>query len=265
MSRRALPVAVVMPCFNVSDTVHRALRAIANQSSTPIEVVAVDDGSADETALVLEDAAAAQWPFQLRTLSLGSNRGVADARNAGLAAIGPDVSYVAFLDADDWWFPEKLERQIGWMEDHPHIAWTTHRCVVGDQTAQPAQSSQSPLVTPISVRRLLFRNPIATATVVVRRPLPSAFRTGWRHCEDLMAWIDWLNAGHKAVMLEEVLACLGRLPGSRGGLCGDHPAMYDGELRVLDDLQRSQVLGPLEAAGWKTHVWLRHQRRRLCR
>lgn len=265
MSRRQLSVSVVMPCFNAAETVRRALRAVASQSRPPVEVVALDDGSTDETPKVLETAATEPWPFQLKTLSHRSNCGVADARNAALAAIDGDISYVAFLDADDWWLPEKLERQIAWMENHPDICWTAHRCVVGDRDPKHERSADPPLATPISVRRLLFRNPIATATVVVRRPVPSAFRTGWRHCEDLMAWIDWLNAGCRAVMIEQILACLGRPPASRGGLCGNHSAMYDGELKILGQLQRSRVLGTLEAAGWRAHAWLRHNRRRLCR
>lgn len=265
MNCRQLSVSVVMPCFNAAETVSRALRAVASQSLPPVEVVAVDDGSTDDTRVVLETAATESWPFRLKTLWHHSNRGVADARNAALAAIDGDISYVAFLDADDWWLPEKLKRQIDWMEDHPDISWTAHRCVVGDPDPKHDRSHGPPLATRISVRRLLFRNPIATATVVVRRPVPSTFRSGWRHCEDLMAWIDWLNAGCKAAMIEQTLACLGRLPASRGGLCGNHSAMYGGELEIINQLERSRVLGTLEAAGWRAHAWLRHNRRGLCR
>lgn len=263
MATSPLPVTVVIPCFNVEKTVDRALNSIAAQSRPPMEVVVVDDASGDGTLACIRAAATRLHALPIRVLALDRNGGAGEARNAGLAAAA-DSSYVAFLDADDWWLPGKLERQIGWMDRHPDVGWTAHRCDVGHRSPGGLPATE-PTTFPLTVRRLLLRNPVATASVVARRPLVVGFRSGWRHCEDLMTWIDWLESGRRAVMLDEVLACLGRPPASPGGLCGDRLAMYRGEQRVVEDLRRSHRLGPAEALAWKTYVGLRRLAREVRR
>jgi len=264
MTGAPLPVTVVLPAFNAECTLDRALRSVNDQTSHPAEIVVVDDASTDDTAARLRAAADAAGPIPTRVVSLGRNAGAAEARNAGLAAASPATRYIAFLDADDWWLPRKLERQIGWMQDHPEVPWTAHRCTVGEPAAARLATVAAPVTSPISLRRLLIRNPIATAAVAVRRPIAAPFRTGWRHCEDLMAWIDWITAGREGVMLEEPLACLDRPPATPGGLCGDRPAMAAGELRVLDELGRAGRLLPLERLIWRAYFRLRQLRRSLC-
>lgn len=94
-----------MPVFNAAAFVGEALDSVLAQTRSPDEVIVIDDGSTDATPEVLERYGAA-----IRVIHR-ANAGAAAARNAALAAA--TGTHVAFIDADDFWFPTKLERQLG--------------------------------------------------------------------------------------------------------------------------------------------------------
>ena len=104
-------VAVVVPTFNRADLVVRALSSVARQTRLPDEVVLVDDGSTDKTAEQVEG----RFP-EVRVLRQ-ANRGVSAARNLGIRSTSAE--WLAFLDSDDEWLPEKLERQLSALESQP--------------------------------------------------------------------------------------------------------------------------------------------------
>ncbi|HVA14421.1 MAG TPA: glycosyltransferase family A protein [Stellaceae bacterium] len=99
-------VTVVMPCFNAARTVRDAMAAARAQSYRPIEIIAVDDGSTDDTLALLRQAAGSD----LQVIACAQNGGVAAARNRAIAAARGE--FLAFLDADDTWAPDKLSRQM---------------------------------------------------------------------------------------------------------------------------------------------------------
>jgi glycosyltransferase involved in cell wall biosynthesis len=104
-------ISVVIPAFNRAHCVGDAVASVLAQTCKDFEIIVIDDGSTDGTAEVLE-----KFGGQIRLLRQ-DNRGVAAARNAGIrAACG---KWVAFLDSDDRWHPEKLERQINALEKYP--------------------------------------------------------------------------------------------------------------------------------------------------
>jgi glycosyltransferase involved in cell wall biosynthesis len=260
-----LSVSVIVPCHNAEATFERALESIANQTRPPAEVIVVDDASNDGTACVLRRCAERPWPFAFTVITLPRSTGPGEARNAGWAATRPATAYVAFLDADDVWLPQKLEGQIEWMEKNPDVAWTAHRCsILGSERMRAPDDATPPKVPAITRHMLLTRNSVATPTVVARASVRSRFREGWRHCEDLMLWLDWLDEGADGAMLDLPLASLGRVPGTAGGCTGDLAAMYRGEQRVLGTLTKEGRISGLEAAAWRGYAWLRYQRRRMC-
>lgn len=266
MTRAAcLPVSVIVPCHDAEATVERALESIANQTQPPAEAIVVNDASTDRTAWLLRRCAERPWPFAFTVITLPMNMGPGEARNAGWNSINPAAVYVAFLDDDDIWLPRKLERQIEWMEKHSDVAWTAHRCsILSSQRMRAAEDALPGKGTVITRRRLLARNSVATPTVVARASVRSRFREGWRHCEDLMLWLDWLDEGARGAMLDLPLAYLGRVPGTAGGCTADLAAMYRGEQRVLGTLAEEGRISGLEAAAWRGSSWLRYQRRRSC-
>lgn len=101
-------VSVIMPVYNAAAWLPRAVDSVLKQSHHNLELVAVDDGSSDDSLAMLESFA--RDDARVRVHREPVNGGVANARNAGVAAAQGD--YIAFLDADDWWHPAKLERQL---------------------------------------------------------------------------------------------------------------------------------------------------------
>lgn len=98
-------VSVIIPCFNASAWVARTLECVATQSHANLQILAIDDGSTDDTRSILERHEDARL-----TIIGQANAGAAAARNAGLAAARGD--FVQFLDADDLMDPLKIERQL---------------------------------------------------------------------------------------------------------------------------------------------------------
>ena len=108
-------VSVVIPAYNAAWCVRRAVDSVLAQEYRDFELIVVDDGSRDDTAAVL-----AGYGDAVRVVGK-SNGGLSSARNAGISAARGD--YVAFLDADDWWLPTKLARQVDLMEGRPDLVF----------------------------------------------------------------------------------------------------------------------------------------------
>jgi GT2 family glycosyltransferase len=109
-------ISVIMPAFNAVDTILFAFASLQAQTCGDWECIIVDDGSTDETARIVQ----AVGDSRIRFHGLNPNRGRGYARQYGLSmALG---KYVAFLDADDWIYPNKLCDQLQLLEDEPDIA-----------------------------------------------------------------------------------------------------------------------------------------------
>jgi glycosyltransferase involved in cell wall biosynthesis len=104
-------VSVVIPTFNGERFLADTLRAVLSQTLAPIQLIVVDDGSADATTDIV--AAAAPSALVVRQ----ANAGVSAARNHGLRLASGE--FVVFLDQDDIWHPQMLQRQVAWLDAHP--------------------------------------------------------------------------------------------------------------------------------------------------
>jgi glycosyltransferase involved in cell wall biosynthesis len=108
----SVELTVIIPTFNRRQLVERAVRSVLAQTRSIEDIIVVDDGSTDGTG----DALAAAFDDRIRYV-WQANRGVAAARNHGLRLARG--RYIAFLDSDDEWTPEKTDRQVRWLEAHP--------------------------------------------------------------------------------------------------------------------------------------------------
>jgi glycosyltransferase involved in cell wall biosynthesis len=110
-------VSVLLPCFNVTETLSEALDSIRQQTLTDIEIIAVDDGSTDTTGELLQEASREDSRL---TIISQPHAGIIPALNAGLAACR--TPYIARMDADDRAHPARLEHQKSWLDQHPRVA-----------------------------------------------------------------------------------------------------------------------------------------------
>jgi len=104
-------VSVIIPAFNAATNIRQTLNSVLAQTYQETEVIVVDDGSSDATSAVVEEFVTKDARFQLVQQS---NAGVRAARNTAIRKARG--KYIAPLDADDYWFPEKLEKQVACAE-----------------------------------------------------------------------------------------------------------------------------------------------------
>lgn len=121
-------VSVVVPAYNVAWCIRRAIDSVLAQDFGPCELIVVNDGSTDETAQVLAAYGEALHPIHQ------SNRGMSAARNVGIKSARG--MYIAFLDADDWWLPGKISRQVELMQSRPEIGFCSTAARVEDGEGQ---------------------------------------------------------------------------------------------------------------------------------
>lgn len=105
-----MKISVIIPTWNRADTIVRALHSVLQQTVKAHEIIVVDDGSDDDTAQRLAEFTGVTRLFQ-------SNAGVSSARNRGIRAATGD--WIALLDSDDEWLPEKLQRQSAAISEDP--------------------------------------------------------------------------------------------------------------------------------------------------
>lgn len=185
-------VSVVIPTRNRRDMLLQALRSVLAQMDVPIEVVVVDDGSGDDTP----SSVTALADPRVRLVVNESSRGVAATRNRGVGeAIG---RWIAFLDDDDLWAPDKLSRQLSAAQDSGR-GWVYAGAVSVDASLRIVSRGAPPSSEEV-LRDLLLRNtvPAGASNVVVRKDLldsAPAFDVKLRHLAD---WDLWIRLGLKA-------------------------------------------------------------------
>src|SRR5690348_13147078 len=100
------PVSVIIPTHNRSDFLRNAITSVLNQTYQDFEIIVVDDGSTDNTSEVVANFSDERITF----IRHDTNKGGSAARNTGILASKCD--YIAFLDDDDEWLPDKLRKQM---------------------------------------------------------------------------------------------------------------------------------------------------------
>ena len=201
-------VSVLMPCYNTAATLATALDSIASQTLGDFEVVAVDDGSTDETASILSSRA--QRDQRIRVLRR-EHAGIIPALNAGLAEC--QAALVARMDSDDLMRPTRLEKQAEYLDDHPEMEVVS--CLVaGFPAGEVREGFQlylewlNSLRDDESIRREMFvESPICHPSVMFRKSAVLALggyqENGW--AEDYDLWLRAALAGWRFAKLPEVL------------------------------------------------------------
>jgi glycosyltransferase involved in cell wall biosynthesis len=156
--------SVIVPAFNAAADIPAALASVFAQSFAAYEVIVINDGSSDDLESSLR-------PFRDRILYIEQpNRGAAAARNAGIRAARG--RYVAFLDADDVWHRDFLERQIGYLDSHPECDLVYSDALISGDTPLAGRRFMegAPSREPVTLLSLLnLESHVLTSTVVVRR------------------------------------------------------------------------------------------------
>ena len=195
--------SAAIAAYQVSEFIGDAIESLLAQSLPPIEIIVCDDGSTDDL-----DAALA--PYAQRILLLRKeNGGEASAKNA--AAWAASGHFLAILDADDVYFPERLEALAELSVDRPDLDILTADChlVINSRYVRNCYDEGYRFEVDDQRRGILERNFVGPGLMAVRRDAFLAvggFDEGFRHATDWDCWIRMIFAGSRVGMVNEPLA-----------------------------------------------------------
>ncbi len=214
-------ISIIVPLYNKSSVVARTLASISAQTYTDWEALIMDDASTDDSL-----QAARKWiqtsahPEKFRLIALGKNGGVAGARNRGMEEARG--RYLAFLDADDIWLPQKLERTLSLLQEKEaafvYTGYVFARENKIEEIGLPIREealeglSRTHAVAELDFKHALSRTIIFTSTVMLdRTKIPkSLLQMPQMESEDTATWWRILKSGISAYGLDEVLSLYAR-------------------------------------------------------
>jgi dTDP-4-amino-4,6-dideoxygalactose transaminase/glycosyltransferase involved in cell wall biosynthesis len=210
-------VSVLIEAYNHEPFIAQAVEsAVQQRTDFPIEIVIGEDCSTDGTRAVLlglRDRYPDKIRLLLRKRNLGNIGNLTDALSACRG------EYVALLDGDDFWTsPDKLQRQVAFLDAHPAFSSCAHDAVVVDEAGRPVAGADRRRLFSrvITLRRMLISDPVRTCTVMFRRGLFGAFPE-WYSTALLGDWpLHVLNLMHGAMWYDRRTAAAYRMHG--GGL-----------------------------------------------
>ena len=193
-------VSVIIPAYNAERFLEETVRSVMNQTVQDWELLILDDCATDGTYALAERLAAEDDRITL--LKNEQNMGVARTRNRGFDLCRG--KYVALLDSDDVWHPEKLERQLARMEETAADFSYTSYAIVDIE----GKKTKADFLVPgeVTYSDQLTRNAIGCSTVMLKKELLDKYRfaTDFYH-EDYVLWVQLLRDGCRAAGCTEVL------------------------------------------------------------
>jgi teichuronic acid biosynthesis glycosyltransferase TuaG len=196
-------VSIIVPVYNAASYIEQTIHMVSAQTYKDWELILVDDASTDGSADLIEKLIAAQGK-RIKLIRKKVNAGPAEARNAGIGA--SSGKYIAFLDADDIWKPEKLEKQVAFMEK-TGCAFSFHSYEFGDEDANPTgKIVHAP--KKLTYRKALSRTVIFTTTVMfdTEKIDIEMIHMSQVPSEDTATWWRILKSGFVAYGMDENLA-----------------------------------------------------------
>jgi hypothetical protein len=245
--------SVIIPAYRATGTIARAVRSALEQTHAPKEVLVIDDGSPDNLAETLQ-------PFRERvTLIRKQNGGVASARNAGLERATGDL--IAFLDADDYWEPEKLRCHADLYERYPQLGLTWSRYYIQEAGQERtffwgrrSEDMYDRVMSPTGKAAFDLAMLISTITVVVPRRLLEIerFPVDFATAEDRHLWVRVIPVA-PVYCISEALStvCLQPNSLSRSNLGRDCSSV----LQLIREYR--QLLGWAGRRKWESHTLYR--------
>lgn len=197
-----MKVSIIMPCYNAEATLEESIQSVLDQTFPEFELILIDDGSRDATRSIME-----QYQLRdsrIRVLCNQENRGVSYTRNFGIREARYD--WIALLDGDDCWPPDKLKKQVAAVDQNPGCALfftgSSFMTFTGERSGYIFHAKQR-----VTYQDLLYQNLIPCSSVMVKReamlkhPMNEAYAVG----EDYITWLQILKEYGYAVGVDEPL------------------------------------------------------------
>lgn len=233
-------VSVIMPVYNDTVYIRDAVQSVLRQTYPSWELWIVDDASTMDVRSAVADLLTDE---RIHFLRLSENRTAAGARNVGIAAA--KRRYLAFLDSDDWWLPEKLEKQVRFMQEkNIAMSFTSYRRVSenGRKVGRVIEAEGM-----VDYSRLLKGNCIGCSTVMIDRRQCAAVKMPLERHED---YITWLNLAKKKLSICGLAEDLARYRVGENSLSGNKLKSLWWTWKVYRESQRLSFFRSLLCLGY---------------
>jgi glycosyltransferase involved in cell wall biosynthesis len=209
-------ISIVIPVYKSAHTIAATLDSVRTQTFRDYEVLITDDESSDGTLDICRQYAREHPEMRISTVSI-PHSGVAAARNDALARASGE--FVSFLDSDDHWMPQKLERVAALIGRDSQADLIYHDVMMVARDGQRWRHSSGPSPSDPYRRLLLETNFLATTAVTVRRSCVATAggfdcNPDFEICEDYELWVRLARARAKFVYVPVILAEIVRMDGS---------------------------------------------------
>ncbi|MFJ1626559.1 glycosyltransferase family 2 protein [Marinilactibacillus psychrotolerans] len=193
-------VSIVTPVYKAEKYIKETIQSVLNQTYENFELILIDDCSPDNSAIVIKDIA--KKDSRIKYVKLEKNSGAAVARNKGIELA--QGRYIAFIDSDDKWYPEKLDKQINFMEDNKVAFTYTKFEMINDDGSLKNEAAKLP--EKLNYKGLLKNTAIACSTVVIDRKLIGDFSMPLvRKGQDTATWLKILRNYEYAYLVNQTL------------------------------------------------------------
>ncbi len=192
-------VSVVVPMYNAARFIEQCVASVQAQTVSDWELLIVDDGSTDESLAIATRFADQDARLRVLPVQPGTPRGVSRARQRGVDRARGE--FVAFLDADDVFFPEKIERQVSALRNQPECVLCHTAVLAKGNDSEHVTLQQAHFDTAGSRTRTytfhtradaLRRNPVCNSSVMVRRKALQNIRLAMPQLFQYEDWVLWL-------------------------------------------------------------------------
>ncbi len=205
-------ISVIMAAYNAEKTIEQAIMSVLTQSYKNLELLVVDDCSSDHTVSIVE--CIAKKDVRVKLVQNPKNSGVSYTRKQGLEKSAG--SWIAILDSDDVWDPEKLEKQIELQKEKNADLLYTGSAFMNENGKRIDWYLHAP--AELTYRQLLKQNLVSNSSALVRKELYDQFyAVGDRMHEDFAIWLGILKTGRKAYGVDEPLLVYRLAKSSKSG------------------------------------------------
>lgn len=240
-------ISVIIPVYNSEKTIEKALLSVKNQTWKGFfEIIVVNDGSTDSSKSIIENYRV-ENPAQNIILINKQNEGVSKARNAGLKAANGE--FIALLDSDDEWLPEKTEKQICYLENYKFEVDFIASLWNYEKVNFPYSIGENNLVE-ITLKKLLLKITGQTSTAIFKRKIldnTGFFDDNQQYSEDANFWMR-ISERNKMYLLPEKLVIAGNGKKSFGesGLSANLKEMERGIQKNIKEMYQTRRINGIE-------------------
>ncbi len=263
-------ISVIIPLYNAENTIVKALDSVKKQTykEQGFEIIIINDGSTDESKNIVENYISQNLELNIQLLNQ-ENKGVSAARNVGLKICKGE--FIALLDSDDEWFPEKTERQMLVFKNNDLEIDFLVSLWNNENFSFPYTLESNSNLVKITLNKLLFKVTGQTSTAILKRKIlenTGFFDENQRYSEDANFWMR-ISKNNKMYLLPENLVIAGNGKKSFGfsGLSANLGEMEKGIQKNIKEMYTSKRINYTEYLFFyvisKLKYWIRPFRAKI--